>query len=95
MTSSEIIKRYSWQFRVGRGIDHCVPPPWLPVVEELCMAIERTVPMADRPAFCWLDIKEKRGELAVDYVVPATMADVIEALVDSSIARASQVMEKN
>lgn len=89
MTSSEIIKRYSWQFRGGRGIDHCVPPQWLSVVEELCKSIEETVPVVDRPAFYWLDIKEKRGSLAIDYVAPTGIADAIETLVEAATARIS------
>jgi len=89
MTSSEIIKRYSWQFRGGRGIDHCVPPQWLPIVAELCNAIEKELPVADRPAFYWLDIKEKRGTIAVDYVAPANMTDTIEALIEAASAKLS------
>ena len=82
-----IMARYSWQFQRGRKIDNCVPAQWLPVVEDLCMAIEETIPVADRPAFYWLDIKEKHGALAVDYVAPSNMASKIEALVEAAIVR--------
>lgn len=89
MTSSEIIKRYSWQFRGGRGIDHSVPPHWLPTVEALCNAIEEAICEAHRPAFYWLDIKEKRGMIAVDYVAPANMTDTIEALIEAARTKLS------
>lgn len=82
MTPGDITNRYPWQFRVGRGIDHCVPPQWLPIVEALCNAIEEAISEAERPAFYWLDIKEKRGSIAFDYVAPANVADTIEALIE-------------
>lgn len=84
MTPGDITNRYAWQFRGGRGIDHCVPPQWLPLVEALCNAIGETISEADRPAFYWLDIKEKRGELSVAYVAPAHVQDAIDALVEAT-----------
>jgi hypothetical protein len=89
MTTGDIKSRYAWQFRGGRGIDNCVPPQWLPIVAGLCNAIEEAIPVADRPAFYWLDIKEKRGMIAVDYVAPANMTDTIEALIEAASTKLS------
>lgn len=89
MTPGDITNRYAWQFRGGRGIDNCVPPQWLPLVEALCKAIEEAISEADRPAFYWLDIKEKHGTIAVDYVAPANMTDTIEALIEAASTKLS------
>lgn len=91
MTHDEIINHYSWQFSKGRRIDNSVPCAWLPVLEELCAAIERVIPEEERSVFHWLDIKEKRGKLAVDYVAPAHAEDAIDALVESASERLSNV----
>lgn len=56
---------------------------------ELCNTIEEAIPAADRSAFYWLDIKEKRGTIAVDYVAPADMADTIDTLVEMACAKLS------
>ncbi|MEJ8676215.1 hypothetical protein [Chromobacterium amazonense] len=87
MTTNDIESRYAWQFHGGRGIDNCVPPQWLPIVAELCKAIEEAIPAADRSAFYWLDIKEKRGTIAVDYVAPTDMTDTIDTLVEAACAK--------
>lgn len=94
MGKSEIENRYAWQFRGDRGIDNCVPQDWLPIVEELCQTIDRIIPLADRPGFYWLDIKEKRGGLSVDYVVPTAMNDAIEAMVDAAITQVACMTER-
>ncbi|AVG16054.1 hypothetical protein CFN79_09415 [Chromobacterium vaccinii] len=95
MNTSDIESRYAWQFRGGRGIDNCVPPAWLPIVEKLCHSIDEIVSPADRTGFYWLDIKEKRGTLAVDFVVPASMGEAIEALVDTAITQATCITEQH
>lgn len=89
MTTDDIENRYAWQFRGGRGVDNCVPPQWLPIVARLCDAIEEAIPVADRPAFYWLDIKEKHGTIAVDYVAPPNMNDLIETLIEAASEKLS------
>lgn len=87
MTRDDIVTRYRWQFRHGREIDASVPDAWLPAVGELCAAIEAAVPPIEQAGFYWLDVKEKRGALAVDYVVPFSAADAVDAQVDQAIER--------
>lgn len=82
--------RYRWQFRRGREIDPCVPDAWLPVIAELCACIEKAVPLNERAGFYWLDIKEKRGQLAVDFVSPYGSGPAIEALVDRAIEKSAE-----
>jgi len=84
MTRDEIVTQYRWQFRNGREIDASVPPDWLPAIAELCAAIEAAVPPLERAGFYWLDVKEKRGALAVDYVVPYSVTDAVEALTNQT-----------
>jgi hypothetical protein len=84
MTRDKIVTQYRWQFRNGREIDASVPDAWLPAVAELCAAIEAAVPPSERAGFYWLDVKEKRGALAVDYVVPYSVVDAVEALADQA-----------
>lgn len=86
---SELQARYGWQFRNGREIDACVPDIWLPAIIELCAGIEEVVPAIERGGFYWLDIKEKRGQLAVDFVFPYGSGPAIEALVDHAIEQAA------
>lgn len=81
VTRDELMAAYGWQFRAGRGIDGCVPDRWLPILAELFAAVEAAVPPSERTAFYWLDLKEKHGELAVDYVVPASAETEIEEAV--------------
>lgn len=88
MTRDEIVTRYRWQFRHGREIDGSVPDAWLPAIAELCAAIEAAVPPVEQAGFYWRDVKEKRGALAVDYNVPASVATAVDALVDQAIERA-------
>lgn len=88
MTKDEIVTRHRWQFRHGREIDASVPDAWLPAIAELCAAIEATVPLIEQAGFYWRDVKEKRGLLAVDYNVPASVATAVDALVDLAIERA-------
>lgn len=94
MGKSEIENRYAWQFRGGRGIDNCVPQEWLPVIENLCQAIDKITPQMERPGFYWRDIKEKRGGLAVDYVAPTAMDDAIENLVDAATTEIARMAER-
>lgn len=88
MARDEIVTRYRWQFRHGREIDASVPDAWLPVIAELCAAIEAAVSPIEQAGFYWLDVKEKRGVLAVDYAAPAGTADTVDALIDQAIERA-------
>lgn len=88
MTRDEIVTRYRWQFRHGREIDGSVPDAWLPSIAELCAAIEAAVSPIEQAGFYWRDVKEKRGALAVDYNVPASVATAVDALVDQTIERA-------
>jgi hypothetical protein len=91
MTRDDIVTRYRWQFRHGREIDASVPDAWLPAVDELCAAIEAAVPPLERAGFYWLDGKEKRGALSVDYVVPAGVVDAVEALAEQVIERVERI----
>ncbi len=84
MKKVDVLNRYPWQFRIGREIDHSVPESWLPTIADLCAAIDELVGQDVQEQFYWRDIKEKRGQLAVDYVAPAVLADTIEALVDAA-----------
>jgi hypothetical protein len=84
MTRDDIVTRHRWQFQHGREIDPCVPDAWLPSIAELCAAIEAIVPPLERGGFYWLDVKEKRGALAVDYVVPFGVTDAVDSLVEQA-----------
>lgn len=90
MNRTTIFQRYRWQFRHGREIDASVPDAWLPALAELCAGIEAAVPPIEQVGFYWLDVKEKRGALAVDYAVPAGAAATVDALVDQVIERIGQ-----
>lgn len=89
MRRADIVQRYRWQFRSGREIDACVPDMWLPAIAKLCAGIEEAVPAIERTGFYWLDLKEKRGQLAVDFVFPHGCGPAIEALVDHAIEQAA------
>lgn len=93
MVRDEIVTRYRWQFRRSRKIDNSVPDAWLPAIAELCAAIEAAVPPLEQAGFYWRDMKEKQGELAVDYNVPASAAATVDVLVDQateSVGRTTQ-----
>lgn len=84
MKKVDVLNRYPWQFHKGRGIDHSVPECWLPSIAALCAAIDELVGQDAQEQFYWCDIKEKRGQLAVDYVAPAVSVETIEALVNAA-----------
>lgn len=84
MKRNDILSRYSWQFRAGRSIDHSIPDCWLPALAALCAAVDELVDQGVREQFCWLDIKEKHSQLAVDYSAPTTLTSAIEALVETA-----------
>lgn len=85
MTRDEIMTRYRWQFRHGREIEASVPDAWLPAIAELCAAVETAVSPIEQAGFYWLDVKEKRGRLAVDYNVPTSVATTVDAAIDQAI----------
>lgn len=87
MNRTAIVQRYRWQFRHGREIDASVPDALLPAIAELCAGIDEAVPALERGGFYWLDLKEKRGLLAVDFVFPHGSGPAIEALVDRAIEK--------
>lgn len=84
MERDEIYHRYGWQFTPDRRIDNSVPDEWLPAIATLCAGVDKLIQDEQREGFHWLDIKEKRGQLAVDYVPPAALADAIDALVEAA-----------
>lgn len=93
MTRDEIMMQYRRQFRHGREIDNSVPDTWLPAIADLCASIEAAVPPFEQAGFYWRDMKEKQGELAVDYNVPASAAAAVDVLVDlatESVGRTTQ-----
>lgn len=84
MERDEIYHRYGWQFTADRRIDSSVPDEWLPAIASLCAGVDKLVQDELRKGFHWLDIKEKRGQLAVDYAPPAALADAIDVLVETA-----------
>lgn len=89
-----IMTRYQWQFCTGRPIDNSVPDAWLPVLVDLFASIDETIPPAERAAFYWLDIKEKHGGLAVDYVAPSSVDFDIESAIEMAIHSIEEI-ERN
>jgi hypothetical protein len=94
MSRDDIVVQYRWQFRHGGEIDASIPDAWLPAVAELCAAIEATVPPLERTGFYWLDVKEKRGALAVDYVAPFSVTDTVDSQVDQAIKRVNALIRR-
>lgn len=84
MQQDDIYSQHRWQFSRGRCIDNNVPDAWLPAITDLCAKVAALIPEAQREDFQWLDIKEKRGALAVSYHAPANLADVVADLVDAA-----------
>ena len=80
---------YKWQFQPGRGIDRSTPAAWLPLLADLLAQVDAIVPAELRPMFAWADVKEKRGQLAVDFVAPASCAEALDAAIEAAIERSS------
>jgi hypothetical protein len=89
MDFDSLESRYQWQFQRGRGIDHCTPEAWLPVLADLFDQVNEIVPAELRPMFAWTDVKEKRGRLAVDFMAPANCAEALDAAIEAAIVRVS------
>jgi len=93
MKRDDIMNLDHWQFRSGREIDNCVPDHWLPVIAALCASIGELVNQDGREHFCWRDIKEKHGQLAVYYVATTELTAPIEALVDVAESACSEAAQ--
>lgn len=91
MERDEIYHRYGWQFTADRRIDSSVPNEWLPAIASLCAGVDKLVQDKLREGFHWLDIKEKRGQLAVDYAPPAALADAIDVLIEAAESACSTI----
>lgn len=86
MTRDGIYRQYGWQFTKENSIDSNVPDLWLTAINNLCAKVTELIPVNQRQAFQWQELKAEKNSLVVTFNAPESLYDEVCGLVSEAIS---------